>query len=202
MTDERTAAICDDDPGPERDGRRLRSQDSRARIVAAMLELIRNGEMSPSAEQVAQRAKVGLRTVFRHFKDMDSLYREMSDVIERELISIRDLPYVAADWRGRLLELIDRRMMIFERIAPFKRASDVARHKSRFLGGDNKRLVVTLREILTRVAPPEEVGDPLLFEALDMLLSFETWSRLRHEQSLDQEQVRAVLKDAVRRLTR
>lgn len=202
MTDERTAAICEDDPGPERDGRRLRSQDSRARIVAAMLEVIRDGEMSPSAEQVAQRAKVGLRTVFRHFKDMDSLYREMSDVIERELISIRDLPYVSTDWRGRLLELIDRRMMIFERIAPFKRASDVARHKSRFLGGDNKRLVVTLREILTRVAPPEEVDDPLLFEALDMLLSFESWSRLRREQSLDQEQVRAVLKDAVRRLTR
>ena len=74
MTGEPAATI--DRPTPpteERDGRRLRSQDSRARIVAAMLDLIREGEIAPSAELVASRANVGLRTVFRHFKDMDSL---------------------------------------------------------------------------------------------------------------------------------
>ena len=55
------------------DGRRRRGQDNRARIVAAMLEIIHGGELSPGAEQVAQRADVALRTVFRHFSDMDSL---------------------------------------------------------------------------------------------------------------------------------
>lgn len=45
-----------------------------------MLELVREGDISPSAELVAARADVGLRTVFRHFKDLDSLYREMSAV--------------------------------------------------------------------------------------------------------------------------
>lgn len=192
--------MCGGEPIQERDGRRLRSQDSRARIVKAMLELIRQGDMSPSAEQVASRAKVGLRTVFRHFKDMDSLYREMSDVIEHELQTIRDQPFVSGDWRGRVMELIDRRLAVFERIAPFKRASDAARHKSRFLGQDNTRLVVALREILRWVVPPDEVGDPVLFEAIDLLLSFEAWSRLRREQGLDQEQTRAVLKKAMARL--
>ena len=43
-----------------------------------MLELVRAGAISPNAEEVAERAGVGLRTVFRRFDDMDSLYREMA----------------------------------------------------------------------------------------------------------------------------
>lgn len=201
MTGEPAATIArNPQPSEERDGRRLRSQDSRARIVAAMLALIREGEISPSAELVAGRANVGLRTVFRHFKDMDSLYREMSEVIEDEVHTIREKPFTATDWRGRVVELIDRRLELFERIAPFKRASDVNRHRSRFLGRDNTRLTVVLREILTALAPPDEVGDPQVFEALDLLLSFEAWSRLRREQNLDQDEVREVLRKAVQRL--
>ncbi|WP_415427269.1 TetR/AcrR family transcriptional regulator, partial [Staphylococcus borealis] len=73
---------------PAADGRRRRSQDSRARIVQAMLDLVREGDVSPSAELVAARADVGLRTVFRHFSDLDSLYREMSAVISSELMAL------------------------------------------------------------------------------------------------------------------
>ncbi|MBT5683609.1 MAG: TetR family transcriptional regulator, partial [Gammaproteobacteria bacterium] len=63
------------------DGRKLRSEDSKRRIVSAMLELVREGRMAPTAEEVAKRAEVGLRTVFRRFKDMESLYAEMSVAI-------------------------------------------------------------------------------------------------------------------------
>lgn len=63
------------------DGRRKRGDQSRRQIVDAMIELVRSGEMSPSAAQVAERAGVGLRTVFRHFDEMEILYREMAEVI-------------------------------------------------------------------------------------------------------------------------
>ena len=94
-------------------------------IVAAMLEIIHSGEVAPSAEQVAQRADVGLRTVFRHFQDMDSLYREMSVVIEGELRAVVGTPFRSPDWRERVVELIDRRAWAFEKIGPFLRASAV-----------------------------------------------------------------------------
>lgn len=55
---------------------------SRANIVAAILALVGNGKVNPSAARVAERAEVELRSVFRHFDDMDALYREMGDVIE------------------------------------------------------------------------------------------------------------------------
>jgi AcrR family transcriptional regulator len=184
----------------EIDGRRLRSADSRARIVAAMLELIQAGDPSPGAEQVAFRADVGLRTVFRHFKDMDSLYREMSEVIETEVRTIAAQPFQSPDWRGKLTELVDRRSRVFERIGPFKRAVDVHRHRSAALAKDSTKLSLELRAILKREMPALVASDLLLFENLDLLLSFEAWSRLRREQGLSVEDARAVLDAAIHKL--
>jgi AcrR family transcriptional regulator len=182
------------------DGRRRRGQDNRARIVAAMLEMIRDGEVSPVAEQVAERAQVGLRTVFRHFKDMDSLYSEMSEVIEREVRAISEQPFKSAEPRGRVLELVARRGEAFEKIAPFKRASEALRHRSQFLDADSNRLVVALRAILEHIAPPEVVADRERLETLDLLLSWESWARLRREQGLSPVQARKVLESAVGRV--
>ena len=184
----------------ETDGRRRRSQDSRARIVAAMLDLVREGEASPGAETVAARAEVGLRTVFRHFKDMDSLYGEMSNAIEGELRAVVAQPLRAETAHGRVLELIERRSTAFEKIAPFKHAAEAHRHNSAFLAAGHTRLVTESREILERLAPPEILADPTRLEALDLLLSFEAWSRLRRDQGLSAEMTRDVLAAAVNRL--
>jgi AcrR family transcriptional regulator len=132
----------------EPDGRRRRSHDSRARIVAAMLALIREGEIAPGAEQVADRAQVGLRTVFRHFKDMDSLYREIAHATEAELLKATTRPFKGEAWSARVLELIERRAPVFEKIAPFRRASDAHRHTSPFLAAHHGRLSALSREIL------------------------------------------------------
>ena len=183
------------------DGRRRRGEDNRARIVAAMLEIVRAGELAPSAEQVAQRAEVGLRTVFRHFRDMDSLYREMSAVIEDELRALIDRPFRAETWRERLVELIARRTTAFEKIAPYQRASAVWRHRSRFLAADHEKLTRNARAILAAQLPPEVQGDAATLEALDLLLSFETWARLRDVQGLSARRAREVIEAATQKLT-
>ena len=185
---------------PELDGRRRRGQDNRARIVAAMMEIIHAGQVAPSAELVAERADVGLRTVFRHFQDMDSLYREIGAVVGRKVRAILDAPLAAEAWPERLIETVARRGEAFETIAPFKRAADVFRHRSKYLGSDYAGLVVELRNILTQELPPEILRDKARVEALDMLLSFEAWSRLRREEDLSVKRAQEVLEAAVRRL--
>lgn len=167
-----------------------------------MLDLIREGEVTPGAEQVAARAEVGLRTVFRHFQDMDSLYREMSGAIETVLRGIIDQPFRSQDWRDQLLELIERRTRAFETIAPYKRAGDAIRHRSPFLQADGARLAKALRDILIGVLPAEVAARQDRLESLDLLLSFESWSRLRNEQALDPEAARAVVVDLVSRVIR
>jgi AcrR family transcriptional regulator len=185
---------------PAADGRRRRSQDSRARIVQAMLDLVREGEISPSAELVATRADVGLRTVFRHFKDLESLYLEMSAVIEGELMSLVHTPFKGATWRERVLELVERRGWAYERIGPFKRASEVLRHSSPTLVADNTKMVEVSREILRRQLPVEIAKDRVLFEGIDMLLSFDVWNRLRRDQALSPKRATEVLQGMIGRL--
>lgn len=185
---------------PEADGRRRRSQDSRARIVQAMLELVHAGETSPAAEEVAARADVGLRTVFRHFKEMESLYREMSAVIEDELHAIIDEPLRGRDGRERLREILQRRAAVYEKIAPFKRAADVHRRESAFLEASHARMVATSRDILRRELPTDVTRDRGRLEAIDLLLSFEAWSRLRREQGLSAKRAAEVVEMALGKL--
>lgn len=193
----KTAAKAEPEPAVA-DGRRRRGMDNRARIVAAMVDMVRADEIAPSAERVAARADVGLRTVFRHFQDMDSLYREMSVVIEGEIRAIIDQPLTAQTGPSRVIELIGRRAQAFETIAPFRRAAEAFRHRSKFLGSDYARLVTQLRTILERELPPPVAGDPIKLEALDLLLSFEAWARLRRDQHLSIDQAKAVLESAAR----
>jgi AcrR family transcriptional regulator len=187
-------------PTPVADGRRRRGQDNRAKIVSAMLEIIHAGDLAPSAEQVAQRADVGLRTVFRHFQDMESLFREMSVVIMSELQAVAETPFRSADWRERVVELVERRGWAFEKVGPFLRATSLLQRRAKYMDVDHARLVTALREILRRQLPPEVARDQLKLEALDLLLSFEAWSRLRREQDLTPKRAREVLTAAVRRL--
>lgn len=185
---------------PDPDGRRRRAQDSRAKIVASLLDLVAAGEMQPSAEQVAASAKVGLRTVFRHFRDMESLYGEIVGMIEGQIMKVVIEPFQQTGGPDRMIELVGRRIRVYESIAPFKRAADVHRHRSGQLTAANVNMVQMSRMILRRELPPAIADDVERFELLDLLLSFESWDRLRREQGLSVEAARGLIEAEVRRL--
>lgn len=184
----------------EADGRKHRSQKSQMLIVNAMLELVAKGNLEPSADQIAEIAKVGRRSVFRHFSDMDTLYREMNNSITATMGSIVQQPFLAADWRGQVLELVDRRAVGFEKMKPFLLAGQVHRHRSAFLKTAHAQFVGILRNILMAILPKDAARDAVLVEALDMLLSFESWSRLREDQGLSIAKSKRVLKQAIESL--
>jgi AcrR family transcriptional regulator len=188
-------------PPIELDGRRQRSETSRRRIVRAMLELIEAGDISPSAESVAARAGLGLRTVFRHFENMDALYQEINAAMMAEVRPMLDAPLPSGDWRGRLAEIVERRVRIFERIMPFKVAADVHRHQSPFLARKGEENTREQRAALARVIPETWRSDETRFEAFDLLLSFETWRRLRKDQKLSVVRARKVVELLLQALT-
>lgn len=195
-----TAVIEPVEPSKPADGRARRSQDSQHRIVAAMMELVAGGEMTPSAEQVAARARVGLRSVFRHFNDMDSLYREMSKAIAVTMEGISRAPFTSIGWREQVLELVDRRALAYEKMGPFLRAGQIHRHRSFVLKMGHDRFVTTLRQILHGLLPPDVARGSPIVEAIDLLTSFECWHRLRVIQGLDVARAKRVLKGTIRGL--
>ena len=60
------------------DGRFARSQKTKDAIVKALLKLLKDTPF-PTAEQVAKESKIGLRTVYRQFKDMESIYLSLHE---------------------------------------------------------------------------------------------------------------------------
>ena len=175
------------------DGRRMRSETSRVRIVEAMIALVREGHTLPGAEAVAARAGVGLRTVFRLFEDMDGVYRGMQEVLGEEIWALLDGPIAETDWRAAVAVLIVRRARAYEAMLPLQIAADAQRHRSLALREGRARLVRTQRDMLLPVLPAAVVADPLRLDALDLALSFEAWRRLRTDQGADSVHAQAVM---------
>jgi AcrR family transcriptional regulator len=179
---------------PVVDGRRLRSEASRLRIVEAMIALVSEGLTMPPAEAVATRAGVGLRTVFRLFEDMDGLYRGMQAVMTARLGGLLEAPVEAADWREAIDILIDRRAEAFEILLPLQIAADSPRTRSAALREGRRRLVQGQRDTLLAILPAEVQADAERVQALDLVLSFEAWRRLRIDQGADIVEARAVMR--------
>jgi AcrR family transcriptional regulator len=179
------------------DGRARRSQRSRAALVDAMYALVGEGVLQPTASQVADRAGIGLRSVFRHFDDMDGLYAEIY-----ARVAARAVPFLASDpcegpLEARACELVARRAKLFEEIAPYKRAGLLQRWRSRFVAKHHADLVRRLRDGLLRALPELRDAPDAVVDALDVALSFETWERLRVDQRLGRERAAAALERTV-----
>jgi AcrR family transcriptional regulator len=182
---------------PSVDGRVQRGERSRAAIVAAVFALVGEGVLEPTAEQVARRARVGLRSVFRHFRDMDTLHAAMGARLRAEVspLLVADAPAGSLAARGRAL--VARRVRLYERIAPYKRAANVQRSRSAFLSSRHAALVTELSTNLLRWLPelakaPDEERD-----AIELATSFEAWDRLRTDQHLSRERAQAAIERTV-----
>jgi AcrR family transcriptional regulator len=108
----------------EQDGRRLRSLTSQNIIVDAMIILVQRGILEPTAQQVADEAGIGIRTVFRQVQDKENLFLKMDEKVRADLQEILDR---AAHPQGNLEEriegLIELEAEIFEKNLQFLRAT-------------------------------------------------------------------------------
>ena len=108
----------------EKDGRRLRSVTSQNIIVDAMMTLIQRGILEPTAQEVADEAGIGIRTVFRQIQDKENLFSKMDEKVRATL---QETLKRATNPRGNLEEriegLIDLEAELFENNLQFLRAT-------------------------------------------------------------------------------
>lgn len=194
MAEEREA---EDVHGDSEDGRVRRGARNREAILDAMYALVQESHLPPSIEEVAKRAGVGTRTVFRQFDDFDSLYRSMGERVVRELVALVVRRPPIGRLEDDLSELVGRRARIFEHMTPFRRASRLVRHQSSYLQEQDAKMTQLFRGALLDVVGPHLGGaaDDTV-EALDVLLSFEAWERLRHPQKMSVKRAERILTSA------
>ena len=180
-----------------RDGRVRRGEANRGRILDALYELVGQGTIRPTAEQVAKRAGVGERTVFRHFEDMETLYAEVVSRLQREIRPILEEPAHTGTLEERVEALVERRVRMFDHALPYFRSAQSHRPRSPYLREEYSNTRRWLRENLVRQLSPEieQRGD--LVEAIELLLTPDAYERLRGEQRLGKERVATLLEEAV-----
>lgn len=166
------------------DGRLLRTERSRAKMVKAFFDLVGEGIVHPTAQQVAERADVGIRTVFRHFSDMDTLFAEVDAMLREQVGSA----FLECASEGSLIErattLVRRRAAVFESLAPYLRATRIYRQRSGYLDHQYTVFVKQQRSLLLAQLPELEQAPRDLADAIEVATSFEVWDRLRADQRL------------------
>ena len=178
------------------DGRIRRGERSGHAIVDALIELVGDGILEPTAHQVAARAGVGIRTVFRRFSDMERLFVEMSTKVQGDVLPLLVDGAPSGDVVARVRALVARRALFFERIARYKRAATLRRPRSPYLRDRHLELVRLLRAELFRWLPELHDAPDELVDALELATSFEAWERLRVEQRLGRERAHAAAERA------
>ena len=175
------------------DGRRQRSQRSREKILKACWELMLNGDMKPSAAAIAEHAGVGLRSVFRHFEDLDTILRELMALIYDEVTPEFMTPLKASHWKDQLLELMERNVMIWERIRVPHTAGEIGRFKSQVLMDDYQRSRNLEISGIKAILPKDLDNYENVLLALDASMSFSTMRRLREDRKLSIPEVKTVM---------
>jgi AcrR family transcriptional regulator len=190
------------------DGRHARSQRARAAIINAYLALIEEGNMDPPAQAVADRAGVSLRLVFHHFKDMESLFREMfATLFETRIAPFLPFPSGEGPFEERLAAFMDKLAGLFESVGPARRSGKL---KEPFFPAVaealNQGRVANAAQAMNTFGPELEAQPaglrPVITHALVMSTSFVAWDMLRRHQGVSVDEAKKVLAETLRRLLR
>jgi AcrR family transcriptional regulator len=169
------------------DGRRLRSERSRQAIIDASLALIAEGNLVPTAQQISERAGVGIRSFFRHFADMENLFAA-ADEQNREST---EALFVGGDREGtlaeRILHAVERRSNGYENQRNVVLCTAALSWRHEILRKNYARYQRGLRKDLDDWLPELKSLSRAQREAADAVASFELWHRLREHQGLSKK---------------
>jgi AcrR family transcriptional regulator len=182
----------------EVDGRAQRSARSREAVVDAMLDLLEEGTLRPGAAEIAARAGVSVRTVFRHFEDLEQLF---ATAAEHQAMRIGTLLLSAPPGGSRVDRvdaLVRHRADLYERIGPVRRAAlrHEPFHQAVHEGLAQARRLLRRHLLATLGSELEQLDGAdraTIVAALETATSFAAWDNLRVEQRLSVPQARAAL---------
>ena len=132
---------------------------------------------------------------------METLFSTMNDQLNAEVASLFVEKVQTGSFEDRVDALIERRMTIFGKLAPYVRSSTIQRWRSAFLQAEHERTIRVLRRDLRRWLPEIESAPTEVADALEMILSFEAWNRLRVDQRLSLRRTALVLHRSILDLT-
>lgn len=188
------------------DGRRARRERGRVAVTEAMIDLVLEGHVPPTADQIAARAGVSVASLFRYFETLDELRRVTTHQYFERFAHAFEIEQIGD---GSLDERVDRfaasRISLYETVEPMAR---LARWKAREVNevDETLRLVraTFVDQIRLHFAPEllafSSAGVEDTVMVIATLTSFESWEQARHDHDRTAKQVRRAWAAAVRKV--
>ena len=186
------------------DGRHVRRERNRDAVVDALLALYHEGNLAPNSDEIAARAGLSPRSLFRYFDDIDDLTRA---ALQRQYNILRPLFRIEAPPQAPLVErisaLVAQRTRLFEAIGP---AGYVSRNRASFqsviqvhLATSRRNLRLQVQHLLeSELASLPKAAATTRLAAIDVLCSFESYQLMRHDQGLSIDQTTDALTELLR----
>ncbi|MEX2627760.1 MAG: TetR/AcrR family transcriptional regulator [Ilumatobacteraceae bacterium] len=181
------------------DGRRARRERNREAVVDALLAFYREGVLQPSTDQIAERAGISARSLFRYFDDIDDLCRV---AIGRQIAHVGSLFFLdidpGLDLNDRAAALVAHRLDLYEAMSW---VGVVARTREPFqplIAAELRQVRSVLRAQIRRVFAAEldalgAAEADRRVAAADVLSSFEAYRLMLDDQGLDRAAIAETL---------
>ncbi len=186
-------------PDARADGRSARSRRTREAVVDALLALHDEGDLTPTAQRVAAKAGVALRTVYGHFTDMETLYAEAGERELHRLYAVAEVVSPELALPARIEQFCRSRARVLEYLLPVMRATRIREPFSPQLVRNRARYIASADAEVARVFARELTGPagPALLDALYLACGGPAWDGLRTDRHLDPAAAEAVMRRTV-----
>ena len=187
------------------DGRRLRSARTKQLIIEAYLALLRESPQIPTAASIAERAGYSVRSVFERFPDLHALRVAATDYTFTQGTAQAVARDFSGDRQTRIRSHVQTRAWICEQWLPLWRALNANQGDSSEL---KTRIQLIRQAILKRIelmyqaelSTLEETDRRQTMIAIESLIDFESWARMRDFSGLSVEEACEVWVSAIDRL--
>ncbi|MGH2684904.1 MAG: TetR/AcrR family transcriptional regulator [Actinomycetota bacterium] len=183
------------------DGRRLRREQNRSAVLDALGELYAEGNYQPNWNEIAERAGLSPRSLFRYFDDGDDLTRAAIEHNQAKARPLLDAGVSPSDpTEVKIRSLVEARLRLYDAIGPAARAARIGAPRHPLIAAQVAQTRTYLRKQLGRLFAEELAQAPHALPAADVLCSFESHELMRFDHRLSRAKTAEVLVDGLTRL--
>jgi TetR/AcrR family transcriptional regulator of autoinduction and epiphytic fitness len=187
------------------DGRAARAVRTHSAIVEALVAALAEGQLQPTAERIAERAGVSLRTVYQHFPDRQALHKAVAERQWREVGKVIEVISSDLPLGERIDRLVAQRARIWQIVTPVRRVAllnapfqpEIAEEMARARAVTHDGVERLFARELDALPVPDRAE---VLEALNVAAEWPTWETLRAHQGLGSDEAQAVVRRMLRAL--
>ena len=171
------------------DGRAARSAKTRDAIADALLDLLAEARLRPTAREIADRARVSVRSVYVHFDDLEDLFCVAAKRHYARIAPMLAPVAVTGTPTERAHALVRQRIRLYANSGAVSRATRLHAESSPTLARILRDARALSRADLERIfgaelAGPHEPRRARTVAVLDVLTGPDTWETLREQHGL------------------